>query len=85
MRERPAWRAFRSSLPVPVRAYHLNDRPEDVAAASDGTAPAVVAHVGLDAVLLLGRDELERIGGDLDAFGAALDAKRRASGLDWPA
>ncbi|HXH88665.1 MAG TPA: hypothetical protein VNI55_08675 [Gaiellaceae bacterium] len=35
--------------------------------------------------LLLGREELKRIGGDLDGFGAALDEQRTATGLDWPA
>jgi hypothetical protein len=85
VRERPAWRALRASLPVPVDAFHLNDRPPEVAAASAGTAPAVVAHTGAEAVLLLGREQLEAIGGDLDAFGAALDEQRRAAGLEWPA
>ena len=84
IRERPAWRAFRASLPVPVAAFHLNDRPPEVAAASGGTAPAVVAHTGAEAVLLLGRERLEAIGADLDAFGAALDEQRRAAGLEWP-
>lgn len=84
VRERPAWREFRALLPVPVRAFHLNDRPQDVAAASGGAAPAVIAHAGDEAVLLLGRDELERIGGDLDAFGDALDRQRSAAGLVWP-
>ena len=84
VRERPAWRAFRASLPVPVAAFHLDDRPAEVAAASGGGAPAVVAHAGAEAVLLLGREQLERLG-DLDACGAALDEQRRAAGLEWPA
>lgn len=84
VRERPAWQAFRASLPAPVRAFHLNDRPASVAAASGGVAPAVVAHTCSEAVLLLGRDELERIGGDLDAFGTALEEQRSAAGLVWP-
>jgi len=84
VREREAWRAFRASLPVPVRAFHLNDRPADVATASGGRAPAVVAHAGADAVLVLGRDELERIGGDLEAFAVALEERRDAAGLVWP-
>ncbi|MCP9487428.1 MAG: hypothetical protein MSC30_16390 [Gaiellaceae bacterium MAG52_C11] len=83
-RERPAWREFRSSLPVPVRAFHLNDRPDDVAAASGGSAPAVVAHTGGEAIALLDRKQLERIGGDLDAFGAELDGTLLATGLAWP-
>ena len=85
VRERPAWRDFRASLPVPVRAFHLNDRPGDVAAASDRAAPAVVAHSGAEAVLLLDPEQLERIGGDLAGFGSALDAAVLGAGLDWPA
>jgi hypothetical protein len=84
VRERPVWRAFRASLPVPVDAFHLNDRPPEVAAASGGAAPAVVAHAGAETVLLLGREQLEAIGGDLDAFRAALEEQRRAAGLEWP-
>ena len=85
VRERPAWRDFRASLPVPVRAFHLNDRPGDVAAASESAAPAVVAHSGAEAVLLLDPEQLERIGGDLAGFGSALDAAVLGAGLDWPA
>jgi len=88
VRERPAWREFRASLPVPVRAYHLNDRPDDVAAVAGGIAPVVVAHTGEDArgetVLLLGPGKLERVGGDLAAFSSALEAARLEAGLDWP-
>jgi len=69
---------------VSVRAYHLNDQPDDVAAAAAGSAPVVVAHSGRDAVLLLDRPELERIGGDLDRFRSALDAAVEDGGLEWP-
>ena len=85
VRERQEWRDFRSSLPVSVRAYHLNDQPDDVAAAAAGSAPAVVAHSGSDAVLLLDRPELERIGGELERFRLALDAAVEDAGLAWPA
>ena len=85
VRERQEWRDFRTSLPVSVRAYHLNDQPDDVAAAAAGSAPAVVAHSGRDAVLLLDRPELERIGGELERFRSALDAAVEDAGLAWPA
>jgi hypothetical protein len=84
VRERREWRDFRTSLPVSVRAYHLNDQPDDVAAAAAGSAPAVVAHCGRDAVLLLDRPELERIGGELEQFRLALDAAVEDAGLAWP-
>ncbi len=63
--------------------FHLNDRPHDVAAAAGGAAPAVVAHAGNGAVLLLGPKQLEGIG-DLEAFGSALETARLAARLDWP-
>ena len=68
-----------------VRAYHLNDQPAGVAAAAAGSAPAVVAHSGSDAVLLLDRPELERVGGELERFRLALDAAVEDAGLAWPA
>ena len=64
--------------------FHLNDRPHDVAAAAGGAAPAVVAHAGNDAVLLLDPKQLQGIGGDLEAFGSALETARLTAGLDWP-
>ena len=36
-------------------------------------------------VMLLGPQELERIGGDLAGFGSALEAAVLGAGLDWPA
>ena len=45
----------------------------------------VVAHSGRDAVLLLDRPELERIGGELERFRSALDAAVEDAGLAWPA
>jgi len=85
VRERQEWRVLRTSLAVSVRAYHLNDQPDDVAAAAAGSAPAVVAHSGSDAVLLLDRPELERVGGELEQFRFALDAAIEDAGLAWPA
>ncbi len=84
VRERPAWREFRASLPVPVRPFHLNDRPDDVAVATGLAAPAVVAHTGDETVLLLNPEQLEQVGGDLAAFGSALEAALLGAGLHWP-
>ncbi len=83
IREKPAWRALRESLPVPVSAYHLNDRPAELARLAGGAAPLVAAHVGAEPILLLGPEELETIGGDVAAFSAALERQRAALGLDW--
>ncbi|MBA2332232.1 MAG: hypothetical protein H0V94_05515, partial [Actinobacteria bacterium] len=60
---------------------HLNDRPDDVTAASANAAPAVVAHRGGTTVLLLDPAQLGRVGG---AFGSVLETVRIAAGLDWP-
>jgi len=43
-----------------------------------------VAHAGNDAVLLLDPKQLQGIGGDLEAFGSALETARLTAGLDWP-
>ncbi len=43
-----------------------------------------MAHAGNDAVLLLDPKQLEGIGGDLEAFGSALETARLAAALDWP-
>ncbi|MBA3246280.1 MAG: hypothetical protein H0T61_14065 [Actinobacteria bacterium] len=84
VRERPAWRAFRASLPVPVRAFHRTTALTTLRLRAGGAAPAVVAHAGNDAVLLLDPKQLEGIGGDLEAFGSALETARLAAALDWP-
>lgn len=83
IREKPAWRAFRSRLAVPVVAYHLNDRPAELSRLAGGIAPVVAAHVGTEVRLLLGPDELEAIGGDVAAFSAALEQRRAERGLEW--
>lgn len=84
IREKPAWRAFRLSLAVPVAVYHLNDRPVALGQLGGGVAPLVAAHVGAETVVLLGPDELEAIGGDVQAFSVALERRRADLGLDWP-
>jgi len=43
LRERSDWRDARTQLPVPFVAFHRNDQPADVRAATGGRAPVVVA------------------------------------------
>jgi hypothetical protein len=83
VREKPAWRAFRSGLAVPVDAYHLNDRPAGLSRLAGGIAPVVAAHIGAEVRVLLGPDELEAIGGAVDSFSTALERRRAELGLEW--
>lgn len=84
IREKPAWRALRKSLTVPLDAYHLNDRPSALASLASGSAPLVAAHAGGEATLVLGPDDLEPLGGDVPAFVAALESCLAALDLELP-
>ena len=75
LREKARWREERARLPVAFEAVHLDERAPEVAAASEGHVPCVVAHTAGGAELLLGRDELEACHGDPAAF---VDAVERA-------
>jgi hypothetical protein len=85
VREKPGWRAARATLPVPFEAVHLDERTPEVAAASAGWTPCVVAHTADGAVhRLLGPDALESAQGSPDALVAALRDAVPAAGLAWP-
>jgi len=84
IRQKPAWRDLRRSLTVPLDAYHLNDRPPELAALGGGAAPLVAAHAGGETTLVLGPAELEPLGGDVAAFAAALVASLAELGLELP-
>jgi len=82
IREKAAWRELRDSLTVPVDAYHLNDRPPELARLAGGAAPIVAAHVGDEVTLVLGPDELEPVGGDVAGFSAVLARRLAELGLE---
>lgn len=72
-RRKPAWDAMVVRLGIPVDLVHLNERDERVAAASADT-PCVLAEVDGDYVPLLGPADLDGVGGDVQAFEAAIRA-----------
>jgi hypothetical protein len=85
VRPKPVWTAFTESLGVPFEVVHLNERSAAVAAASDGRTPCVLAHTESGLRLLLGPDELDSVGGDLDRFASTLRAAIADAGLSLPA
>ncbi len=84
VRRKPEWTRLLAGLAAPFTVVHLNERDDEVARASDGRTPCVLAHTDDGLVVLLGPDELDRAGGDVVRFGAALEHAVRASGLAWP-
>lgn len=85
VRRRPQWTAMVAGLGVPFDLVHLNERSPDVRAASGERTPCVLARRGDTLVFLLGPAELDRTGGDVNAFAAALREAVDAAGLAWPA
>lgn len=85
VRERPAWRASRDSLPVPFVTFHRDDQPADIRRAGGGAAPVVIAETtGGERLVLIGRDGLEGCAGSPDRLVDALQAAAKARGLQWP-
>jgi hypothetical protein len=71
VRRKRSWDALLASLPVPVVAVHRNELLPDVTpAVSFDRLPAVYAvRADGSAAELVGRDELRRLDGSVDAFG----------------
>ena len=82
-RERPGWRACRSSLPVPFDTYHRDDQPDPVRAAIGDSAPAVVAETGGGIVCLLGPTEVADCRGSIDALVEAVEQRIASAQLTW--
>lgn len=85
VRRRRAFDAAVATLPVEFVLVHLDERDADVAAASDGRTPCVLARTGTGLVLLLDPDDLERCGGDPARLRAEIDRAVTARALSWPA
>jgi hypothetical protein len=84
LRRKPEWDVLPQRLGVPLRVVHLNERTEEVARASAGHTPCVLAGTPSGLVVLLGPDELDRLSGDVDAFADALVTAAASAGLAWP-
>jgi hypothetical protein len=75
LRAKPGWRRLVERLAVTgviLETVHLNERTPDVARASEGRTPCVLAETGAGFVVVLGPDQLEAMHGDVEAFADAL-------------
>jgi len=84
VRAKRQWTEMVAELGVPFQLVHLNERSEAVRAASAGRTPCVLARSGDTLVPLLGPDDLDRLGGDVRRFTAALRTAAEKAGLAWP-
>jgi hypothetical protein len=76
------WRECRQRLAVEFETVHLDERPAELVALTDGHTPCVVALVGDQWMMLLDPDDLEACDGDPDALLDALDAAAARLGLE---
>lgn len=81
LRPKAAWTRCRTSFGVPIDVVHRNERSAAVATATHGRLPAVVAHTDEGVVVVLGPEELDGLGGDVDAFAERLRDALVAAGL----
>lgn len=85
LRRRQSFDACVATLPVPFDLVHLDERSKDVAAASEGRTPCVLARTSRGIVLLLGADELASCAGEPARLRDAIDRAVDALALGWPA
>jgi hypothetical protein len=85
LRRRRAFDACVATLPVPFDLVHLDERAADVAAASHGRTPCVLARTSTGLVVLLDADDLGRCGGDPVRLRDAIDRVVAALGMRWSA
>ena len=83
-RMRDDWQACRDSLLVPFDTFHLDDQPSGLRPLTEGRTPCVVALTATGPRLLLGPDDLDACGGEVDRFADALERSVAAAGLAWP-
>ena len=81
VRRKPTWDAMVARVGVPFRLLHLNELTDELAGAVAGSGSPVVLQRTADRLsVLLGPDELETLGGSVDAFEQAVrTALNRAS------
>lgn len=84
-RERDDWKACRAGLPIPYDTFHRDDQPDEVRAALDGAAPAVVAETTDGITPLLDGTALDACAASPERLIDALEAAVGASGIAWPA
>jgi hypothetical protein len=87
LQRRRSFDACMATLPVAFELVHLDERTEDVAAASEGRTPCVLARTGVRTarvVLLLDADQIAACDGDPARLRDAIDRAAAALGLRWP-
>jgi len=83
VREKPAWRAACAGLAVPMTTVHLDERTPEVAAATAGTVPAIVAHTNTGVHVLVGPADIGRADGDPARLVEIIEAAARTAGFAW--
>lgn len=69
------WKACAAALPVPIEVVHRNERSPAVAAFTGDRTPVVVAHTDRGLVEVLGPEQLDALGGDVEGFRAAVEER----------
>jgi hypothetical protein len=80
-RAKPDWVEGRDGLGVRFETVHLDERGPDLATATEGATPCVVALTGEGWVELLGPDDLEALHGDVSALFTAVRSRADELGL----
>lgn len=84
LRRKRAFDDLRARLGVPFELVHRNERSLEVAAATQGALPCVVASAGGKVVEVLGADDLRACGGEVAEFERLLRAALDARALQLP-
>lgn len=84
LRRRRAFDACVATLPVTFDLVHLDERSDDVAAASEGRTPCVLARTSTGLVVLLDADGLASCHGDPARLREEIDRAVAAFGMRWP-
>ena len=86
VRRKPAWDAMVARLGVPFRLVHLNELSDEVAAAVRvGGSPVVLQRTADGLSVLIGPDELETLGGSVEAFEQAVRTALSRASSQWGA
>jgi hypothetical protein len=87
LHRKAAWDRMAAGLGVPFELVHLDERDAATAALVTGwdDSPAVLAEVDGVLSIVLGPDDLEGLGGDVDRFESALRSALAQAALALPA
>jgi hypothetical protein len=77
VREKPEFRACRTSLGIPFRTLHLNELDDELRIFTAGKTPCVVGRSDAGWEFILRPDELASCGSDVNTFAARLEESTR--------